>query len=71
MRWVAANESPDVKLPQAQAACKTDAASGLEDCGNWSESASWDVPSNAVSGIYFAKLRHDGGEVVRKVALVK
>ena len=38
------------------------AAVGLVDCGNWSESASWFVPSNAVSGIYIAKLtRSDNG----------
>jgi hypothetical protein len=35
-------------------------ASGLIDCGNWSESASWAVPTNAVSGIYFAKLTKAG-----------
>jgi hypothetical protein len=35
-------------------------ASGLIDCGNWSESATWAVPSNAVSGIYFAKLTKAG-----------
>ena len=35
---------------------------GLVDCGNWSESASWSVPSDAVSGIYIAKLsRIDNG----------
>ena len=28
----------------------------LLDCGNWSVSAFWDVPSTAVSGIYLAKL---------------
>src|SRR5204862_7229159 len=33
-----------------------DPATGLVDCGNWSESAHWDVPATAVSGIYFAKL---------------
>ena len=26
------------------------------DCGNWAVSASWTVPADAVSGIYFAKL---------------
>src|SRR5205807_1457055 len=32
------------------------------DCGNWAESASWAVPPDAVSGIYFAKLvRSDTG----------
>ena len=34
----------------------TDAATGLIDCGNWAVSASWTVPADAVSGIYFAKL---------------
>ena len=33
-----------------------EASTGLIDCGNWAESASWAVPSDAVSGIYFAKL---------------
>lgn len=34
----------------------TNSTTGLIDCGNWVESASWAVPSNAVSGIYIAKL---------------
>jgi hypothetical protein len=35
---------------------------GLVDCGNWSESASWSVPSSAVSGVYLARLtRADNG----------
>ena len=34
------------------------------DCGNWAVSASWTVPADAVSGIYFAKLdRIDTGGV--------
>ena len=41
--------------------CLSDGATGLIDCGNWSQSASWTVPATAVSGIYFAKLvRTDG-----------
>lgn len=48
--------TPSVALPQVQPAPLTDAATGLVDCGNWSESASWAVPANAVSGIYIAKL---------------
>ena len=47
---------PSATLPQIQPACLTDAATGLIDCGNWAVSASWLVPSNAVSGIYFARL---------------
>lgn len=34
---------------------------GLIDCGNWDVSASWEIPEDAVSGVYFAKLvREDG-----------
>jgi hypothetical protein len=41
---------------KSQAACITDAATGLYDCGNWTVSSSWTVPANAVSGIYIARL---------------
>ncbi|AWN46780.1 Mo-co oxidoreductase dimerization domain protein [Methylobacterium terrae] len=38
-----------------------DATTGLVDAGNWSISASWTVPTDAVSGVYIAKLtRQDG-----------
>jgi hypothetical protein len=38
-----------------------DMSLGLIDCGNWSVSASWTIPADAVSGVYFAKLvREDG-----------
>ena len=54
--------APSAKLPQAQPACATNTASGLIDCGNWAESASWLVPATATSGIYFARLsRADTG----------
>src|SRR5207244_257183 len=39
-----------------QAACLTQTATGLYDCGNWTVSASWAVPTTAVSGIYIARL---------------
>ncbi len=53
--------TPTATLPQVQPACLTD-ASGLVDCGNWSESASWAVPGDAVSGVYEALLsRPDTG----------
>ena len=39
-----------------QPACTTQPTTGLVDCGNWSQSASWAVPATAVSGIYIAKL---------------
>src|SRR5437773_2010505 len=47
--------SPLVTLPQAQPACLSDATTGLVDCGNWATSASWTVPSDLPSGIYFAR----------------
>jgi hypothetical protein len=47
---------PSAQLPQTQPSCLTDAATGLTDCGNWAVSAAWSVPSDATSGIYFAKL---------------
>ncbi|WP_244426746.1 N,N-dimethylformamidase beta subunit family domain-containing protein, partial [Sinorhizobium sojae] len=38
-----------------------DSTTGLVDAGNWSISASWAIPADAASGIYFAKLvRQDG-----------
>jgi hypothetical protein len=36
-------------------------STGLLDCGNWSESANWPIPSSAVSGFYIAKLERSGG----------
>ncbi|HEV7195662.1 MAG TPA: N,N-dimethylformamidase beta subunit family domain-containing protein, partial [Pedococcus sp.] len=38
-------------VAQDQPDCLTDSTTGLVDCGNWSVSASWAVPSDAVSGI--------------------
>lgn len=57
-----ASVTPSATLPQTQPACKTDTSTNLFDCGNWAVSASWQVPSNATSGIYFAVLiRPDTG----------
>ncbi len=54
--------TPSASLPQTQPDCIDDpTTTGLTDCGNWAESASWAVPADAVSGIYFAKLVRDGG----------
>lgn len=53
--------SPSVSLPQSQPACLQDVTTGETDCGNWAVSASWAVPSSAVSGVYVADLiRTDG-----------
>ena len=54
--------SPSAHLPQSQPACLTDSTTGLIDCGNWAESASWTVPAGATSGLYFAEMtRQDTG----------
>jgi hypothetical protein len=46
----------------SQPTCLSQASTGLVDCGNWSVSASWAVPSTAVSGVYIAHLvRNDTG----------
>ena len=49
--------TPSASLPQTQPACLTDANTNLVDCGNWAVSASWQVPTAAVSGLYFALLK--------------
>jgi Domain of unknown function (DUF4082)/Bacterial Ig-like domain/Bacterial Ig domain len=54
--------TPSASLPQTQPACISDVATDLYDCGNWGVSASWNVPSSAVSGVYIARLeRTDNG----------
>ena len=59
-RMVAPNLTPTNTA--AQPACQTFAATGLIDCGNWSVSRTWTVPSTAVSGVYIALLtRNDTG----------
>ena len=57
-----ANINPSATLPQSQPACRTDPTTDLYDCGTWAVSASWAVPSTAVSGLYLALLtRTDTG----------
>ena len=52
---------PSRYLPQGQAAPIENSTTGLVDAGNWQETASWDVPTDATSGVYIAKLvRQDG-----------
>ncbi len=64
--------TPSVSLPQSQPACLTEPASGLIDCGNWAVSATWAVPSTAVSGIYFAKvIRTNNGGASHIVFIVR
>ncbi len=42
--------------PQNQPNCLRNPTTGLIDCGNWAVSATWAVPADATSGIYFAKV---------------
>jgi hypothetical protein len=61
-RLIASNLTPTGS--STQPSCAQDSSSGLVDCGGWSVSRTWTVPSTAVSGIYIAHLvRNDtGGE---------
>jgi hypothetical protein len=61
-RKIVSAMKPTAKLPQTQPACSTFSATGLIDCGNWSASASWAVPSTAVSGVYIAHLVRDDAQ---------
>jgi N,N-dimethylformamidase beta subunit-like, C-terminal len=47
--------NPSAALPQQQPECLHEAATRLWDCGNWAVSASWQVPADAVSGVYIAR----------------
>ncbi len=63
--------TPNIAVSQAQPACNTNTVTGLVDCGNWSVSATWTVPSTAVSGVYFAKIyRTDGNSDASQIPFV-
>jgi hypothetical protein len=54
--------SPTTTFPaKTQSPCLHDAATGLVDCGNWTVNVSWQVPSDAVSGVYLAMLDQGNG----------
>jgi Domain of unknown function (DUF4082)/Bacterial Ig-like domain len=56
-----ASLTPNIAVSQNQPGCATNTATGLVDCSNWGVSASWTVPANLVSGVYFAHIyRTDG-----------
>jgi hypothetical protein len=59
--------SPTQTFPaQTQPSCASDSSTGNVDCGNWSVTASWTVPPDAVSGVYAAELNQtdNGGEML-------
>src|SRR5215475_8053321 len=63
--------TPDVSVSQNQPACSTNTVTGLVDCGNWGVSATWNVPTTAVSGVYFAKIsRTDGTAGANQIPFV-
>jgi N,N-dimethylformamidase beta subunit-like protein len=61
-RLVGSVENRPANDQQSNPGCMTDSTTGLVDCGGWSVSATWPIPADAVSGVYFAKLINtDGG----------
>jgi methionine-rich copper-binding protein CopC len=63
--------TPNLLVSQNQSACSTNTVTGLVDCGNWSVSATWNVPSTAVSGVYFARIyRTDGTSGANQIPFV-
>src|SRR5947209_10149309 len=57
-------------VPRSQPPCLTDPPSGLVDCGNWSESASWTTSQTTASGVYFARLTRDDNRGASQVPFV-
>ena len=51
-----ASITPNISVSQSQPPCNTNTVTGLVDCGNWGVSATWNVPTTAVSGVYFAHI---------------
>lgn len=43
---------------------------GVVDAGNWSVSASWQTPENAVSGVYLAKLVRDDNGATNQIPFI-
>ena len=46
---------PSTPLPYRQPDCLQDQTVRLYDCGNWAVSGTWNVPRDAVSGLYLAR----------------
>ena len=63
--------TPNISVSQNQPACNTNTVTGLTDCSNWGVSASWAVPTAAVSGVYFAHIyRTDGSNDENQIPFV-
>jgi hypothetical protein len=66
-----ASVTPDISVSQNQPTCNTNTTTGLIDCSNWGVSASWTVPTTAVSGVYFAHIyRTDGSTDENQIPFV-
>ena len=59
-----------VPTPQDQPVCLTDVSTDLVDCGNWSVSTSWQVPADAVSGVYLAVLNRVDGNGASHITFI-
>jgi methionine-rich copper-binding protein CopC len=55
---------------QSQPTCLSEPAIAFTDCGNWADSVSWNVPSNAVSGLYYARLHRNDTGAENEIAFV-
>ncbi|HEU5426455.1 MAG TPA: N,N-dimethylformamidase beta subunit family domain-containing protein, partial [Actinocrinis sp.] len=55
--------SPTTTFPPiTQQTCNRDSSTGMTDCANWSVTATWTVPSDAVSGVYLADFDQTNGQ---------
>ncbi|SDT55621.1 DUF4082 domain-containing protein [Actinoplanes derwentensis] len=53
-----------------QGACVTDPTTEIYDCGQWTVTASWAVPSDTVSGVFTARLTRDGDQGASQIPFV-
>src|SRR5450755_934317 len=60
----------NISVSNSQLACNTNTVTGLVDCGNWGVSATWNVPSTAVSGVYFAHIYTPGNTHENQIPFV-
>ncbi|MEU6148579.1 DUF4082 domain-containing protein [Actinosynnema sp. NPDC047251] len=56
--------------PQSQPPCLRDGPTALNDCGSWAVSVTWNVPADAVSGIYYARATRDDDGLQNEIVFV-
>jgi Domain of unknown function (DUF4082)/Bacterial Ig-like domain/Bacterial Ig domain len=70
-RLITSITDPSITVSQDQPTCNSNTSTGLVDCSNWGVSASWTVPTNLVSGVYFADIvRTDGTSDANQIPFV-